>query len=500
MSICRQTHTMGWEPSSKPGRQKASGAYYTPDTVVRSLVAWAAQRGTDRLLDPACGDGRFLVAHANSVGVEQDPDACAAVHARVAGSLIHQGDFFLWAAETHERFDCAAGNPPFIRYQRFSGPVRESALNLCARHGASFSSLSSSWAPFLVATATLLKPGGRMAFVVPAEIGHAPYAAPVLDYMTRHFGHVQVVAIRDRLFAQLSEDCWLLYAAAYGGQTDTIRFTPLEHFEFSAHPPRSGVDVPVAEWKRWNRRLRAFLLPGDARELYMIAAESRRTLRLGDVARVSIGYVTGANDFFHLRPSQAERHSIPPHLLHPAVRNGKCLAGGRIDRARVQSWLAADDAVLLLRLGSTGQLPALVCHYLDSEAGRQARGTYKCRNRDPWYAVPDVTVPDGFLSYMSGNGPSVVSNAAGCVCTNSVLAVHLTGGMTMSHLIKMWAEPITAVSCEIEGHPLGGGMLKTEPREAARIVLTDTAIRDIQGQAALAEAITIMRRWRHYGD
>jgi adenine-specific DNA-methyltransferase len=34
---------------------------------------------------------------------------------------------------------------------------------------------------FLVTTASLLKQGGRLAFVVPAEIGHAPYAAPLVE-------------------------------------------------------------------------------------------------------------------------------------------------------------------------------------------------------------------------------------------------------------------------------------------------------------------------------
>jgi len=141
-------------------RQKHRGAYYTPDDVVRSLVRWAVKADSDQMLDPACGDGRFLAAHPNSVGVEQDPDAAAEAHCRAPGALRHQGDFFRWADETRERFECAAGNPPFIRYQRFTGEVRKTALDLCAKHGAVFSSLSSSWGPFIVATATLLKPGG----------------------------------------------------------------------------------------------------------------------------------------------------------------------------------------------------------------------------------------------------------------------------------------------------------------------------------------------------
>lgn len=479
--------------------QKATGAYYTPDAVVRSLVSWATRRESDRMLDPACGDGRFLIAHTNSVGVEQDQQACQAVHARAPGSLIHQGDFFAWASQTHERFDCAAGNPPFIRYQRFTGEVREAALRLCQRHGAKFSSLSSSWAPFMVATATLLKPGGRMAFVVPAEIGHAPYAAPVLEYMTKYFDRVQIVAVKDKLFPDLSEDCWLMYVDGYGGHCDTLKFTALDRFDYSAKPPRAGVDVTMAEWRQWNCRLRPFLLDAAARELYTIAAESRRAQRLGDVARVGIGYVTGANDFFHLRPSQAEKLGISSWLLHPAVRNGKSLAGGCVDEGRVAAWMAADDAVLLLRLSQDADLPAPVRGYLDSKPGLEARGTYKCRNRDPWYSVPDVTVPDGFLSYMSGDGPTLVGNKAGCVCTNSVHAVHLAKGMSMSRLMKLWAEPVTALSCELEGHPLGGGMLKVEPREAARILLSGSAIRADADKTTLAESVVTMKRWRHYG-
>ena len=65
--------------------------------------------------------------------------------------------------------------------------MRKRALRLYAGPGAEFSGLTASWASFLVAAASLLKPGGRMAFVVPAAIGHAPYAAPLLDYLVGHF-------------------------------------------------------------------------------------------------------------------------------------------------------------------------------------------------------------------------------------------------------------------------------------------------------------------------
>jgi len=483
----------------RPAERKARGAYYTPPEVVRTLVGWAARGASERMIDPACGDGRFLTAHPNSVGVEQDPSALPIAQASAPGCLIHQGDFFAWASQTRERFDCAAGNPPFIRYQRFARETRKTALELCARHGAEFTALCSSWAPFLVAVATLLKSGGRMAFVVPAEIGHAPYARPVLEYMAAHFGFVQVVALRDKLFPQLSEDCWLLYAEGKGGRTDQIAFTPLERFSIMRDPPVFAIRARMAEWRAWNGRLRPFLLPPEARALYKQIAQEQGATRLGEVAHVSIGYVTGANDFFHIRPSRAQRDGIPSALLHPAVRNGRALKGRAVTWSTVESWRRRDEPSFLLRLNAEHELPSSVRRYLDSPEGKEARTSYKCRSRDPWYVVPDVSVPDAFLSYMSGDVPALVANHAKCVATNSVHVVKLRKGKSVSALQRAFEGPLTELSCELEGHPLGGGMLKLEPREAARVLMARPRPASVARNRLVVEALDTMRQWRHHG-
>ncbi len=479
--------------------RKQRGAYYTPDKVVRSLVRWAVRRPSDRTLDPSCGDGRFLACHANSVGVEQAPEAATLARGRAPGHTVWKSDLFRWATETDERFDCAAENPPFIRYQRFSGDVRRRALALCARHGARFSSLTSSWAPFLVATATLLRPGGRMAFVVPAELGHATYAKPVLRFMADHFDHVQIVAVEEKLFPDLSEDYWLLYGAGYGGQTDAFWLATQKHFRFTPSPPRKGTYVSREAWERWGERLRPFLLPEAVRGVYRAAAEADGSRTLGNVATVRIGYVTGANEFFHLRPSEAGHWRIPKRFLRPAARNARSLPAKAITKATVGAWRQQDDRFLLLHLTRQDQVPEPVRRYLASPEAEAARQAYKGRTRSPWYAVPDVTVPDAFLSYMSGAGPTLVANRAGCVATNSVHVITLTDGMSVKDLQTQWQSPLTRFRCEVEGHPLGGGMLKIEPREAARVVVTPPWKTSPEEAHLLREGIAIMRAWRHYG-
>jgi SAM-dependent methyltransferase len=453
------------------------------------------------MLDPSCGDGRFIAAHKKSVGIEQDAVAAREAIERAPWALVHEGDFFQWADATNERFECAAGNPPFIRYQTFKGSVRESALSLCARHGATFSGLSSSWAPFLVAAATVLKPGGRMAFVVPAEIGHAPYAAPLIEYLVDHFALVQVVAIREKLFRDLSEDCWLLFADGFGGRTDFIDLTIQDRFKATRKPPRVTERVAVGEWRTvWNRRLRSLLLPTAVRELYREAAIHPASRRFADFAAIGIGYVSGDNSFFHLRPSEADRWEIPASLLLPSVRNSRALPSRQITTQTVAAWKRADEPALLLRLHRGQELPKAVQRYLDSEGGQRARQGYKCRNRKPWYAVPDVQVPDFVLSYMSGRKVSLVRNAAGVTCTNTVHSVRIRDPNLAKAVLPAWGNSFTQLSCEIEGHALGGGMLKLEPREAGRVLFPAAELTQALQAPAIEEGVRLMQRWRHYAE
>lgn len=477
---------------------KENGAYYTPGAVAAALVRWAVRKGTDTLLDPSCGDGRFIARHANSVGVERDGPAAEVARQRAPCARVHQGDFFTWAEQAKRRFDCAAGNPPFIRYQTFKGTVRRRALDLCAEIGAPFSALTASWAPFLVVTASLLRAGGRMAFVVPASIGHAPYAAPLIEYLVARFDLVRIVPIRRKLFPHLSEDCWLLFADGFGGSTGEIHFTPIEHFGEFQFPIPAQV-VPVLEWRReWNRRLRPYLLNPTERSLYQNVTRQPDSSRLGLEATVGIGYVTGDNGFFHLRPSEAAHWGIPDEFLHPTVRNGRVLPARTLSHDTIEEWRRSDEPMLLLRIPKGARLPAPVKEYLDSEKGQQARQTYKCRNRSPWYSVPDVRVPAFFLTYMSGVSPSLVKNAAAATCTNALHAVLPRNGGGEDRLLDIWDSTPVQLSCELEGHALGGGMLKLEPREAARVVVPATGALPESVESALRDAIRTLRRWRHH--
>lgn len=479
-----------------PLQRKISGAYYTPDVVAAALCRWAVRSDSDLLLDPACGDGRFIARQPNSIGVDQELVAVLAAVERAPRARVYHADFFSWAAEANDRFDCVVGNPPFIRYQRFTAETRSRALALAAKNGAVFSRLTSAWAPFLVVAASLLRNGGRAAFVVPAEIGHAPYAVPVLEYFTQNFALVQVIAIRKKLFPNLSEDCWLLYAEDFGARTDEILFSAVESFYPTMDPPSVSYRVSLSEWRNtWKRRLRPLLLPREVRRLYQYVATRPTTKRFSDLASIGIGYVSGGNDFFHIRPSKANELALPASLLQPTLRNSRYLVGASVSFDLVERWQQSDEPVLLLNIPKhLKEVPKSVSRYLNSEEGEAIRWGYKCRNREPWYSVPDVHVPEFFLTYLSGRQVSLVHNDARITCTNALHYVRLKEQRFSSYIASAWRQPFTQLSCEVEGHPLGGGVLKLEPREAGAVLLTSAS--DLP-ESAVTEGLSIIRSWRH---
>ncbi len=214
-----------------PGENpKDLGAYYTDSQVADFLVWWAVRHASNTVLDPSFGGGVFLRSTCKRLrelggdaatqvyGIELDPG----VHSRIAEklhdefgavktNLVHS-DFFEVVPARLNLVDVVVGNPPFIRYQRFTGEARWRALQRAAEQGLNLSELSSSWLPFLVHSLGFLRHGGRLAMVIPFEIGHAAYALPILGHLSRTFGRIHFLTFRKKLFPDLSEDTLLLLA------------------------------------------------------------------------------------------------------------------------------------------------------------------------------------------------------------------------------------------------------------------------------------------------
>lgn len=382
-------------------------------------------------------------------------------------------DFFALDVVRTGKFSCAVGNPPFIRYQRFNGNQRTLALRRAAEAGVELPALTSAWAPFIIHTSTFLQSGGRLAMVAPAELCHATYARPVLRYLRDRFRVVRVLTFERKLFPDINEDTVLILGDGYGESNGDLRLVPLKDASSLKDDPfdRDGISVRLSEGQD-TARLVLYLLPAVTRDLYRGLVDHDSVTRLRAVGTARIGYVTGNNDFFHLASTEAKALGIPARVQRRAVCRAGWFAGLRFTG---EDWAALDADGLktrLLKLSSSYRpRPASsVTRYLRSGVRRRVNLAYKCRVRDPWYAVPYVQTPDLFLTYMANVRPALVLNEARAVAPNTLLCVKVTEqSVPAEALAAAWWTSLTALSAEIEGHGLGGGMLKLEPGEAARL-------------------------------
>ncbi len=461
--------------------QKALGAFYTGVSAANRLVSWAIRDGSATVLDPSCGDGAFLAAASARLaqfgsssfrlhGVDVSADALRESRQRVRNARLVQSDFFDLTPQSLPAFDCVVGNPPYIRYQTFNCDSTSEAHLRAIEAGVQLPRLASSWAPFVVHSARFLRPGGRLAMVMPSELGHAMYAREVLKYLARSFKSVAIEMFRDKIFGELGQSTVLLFCDGYGEACREFTVASADNLQSEARETRA-VDIAAVMAGRF--RLNHYVLSDKVLSLYNALADDPRIRRLGDVAEVGIGYVTGANNFFHLTDDEQRKWRISDRFLRPAVMNLRDVEGIEY---RQDQWTArreAGDKVHLLAIppAAKSSLPTSLQRYLIQGEIDGVADRYKCRTRKLWYVVPHVRVADAFLSYMSGEMPRLVTNGAGFVAPNTIHLLRFLNGSSANSYAASWRNSLTKLSCEMEGHALGGGLFKIEPSEAERILV-----------------------------
>ena len=368
------------------------------------------------------------------------------------------------------------GNPPYIRYQDFAGGARLEALERAGDAGVQLNRLASSWAHFVVHATAFVRPGGRLALILPAELIHASYAAPLREHLRRSFRKVHVVSFRQAVFPEVQEEVVLLLAADRDGGPGSLGLAEVESCsdldDLAAILKSAEAFAPDEEPEKW--------LPGYAAHpgvAILDHLQDRGLLGpLGEIGKASIGFVSGANEFFVVTAEEAARWRLPEGSLRSALVRARQIPGFQITRADVDLLRFRGERCLLWVPGD--QLTSAEQSYVRRGEGLGYDGRYKCRVRSPWFRVPGVVTPDAFLTYMSDVVPRLCLNRARVTSSNTLLTIRLQGipAALRKAFVVAFYNSATLLSCERTGRSYGGGVLKLEPREADRILVPSAAL------------------------
>jgi len=473
------------------------GAFYSPKSLVDPIVDWAVTGPGQSVLDPSCGDGAFLESASRRLlalgdpphrlasrlrGVDLDWKAAQSTARRLREPLRRRRPEVLSAcffdleppggASQNAAVDAVIGNPPYIRYQEFNGSARDQALRRSQDAGVTLTRLTSSWAPFVVHAVRFVKPGGRLGLILPAELIHAAYAAPLRRFLRESFATVHLVSFRRAVFPEVEEEVVVLLAEGRGERRsgrlgiveveDGTELAGIREVLLREEVFEAGVEPE--KWVAGSLR--------DPSVAILDRLKSRGLFcHLGDVGKANIGFVSGANDFFVVTPGEASTWRLPESSLRPALIRARQIPGLILTRRDLSNLIAHDERCLLWSPGQ--QLGREERAYLRHGETLGIAFRYKCRTRSPWHAVPGVIAPEAFLTYMSDVIPRLCLNRAKAVAANTLLTIRLKNLPKALHLPFSVAfyNSATLLSCERTGRSYGGGVLKLEPREADRTLV-----------------------------
>ncbi|MGH3764738.1 MAG: N-6 DNA methylase [Pseudonocardiaceae bacterium] len=480
-------------PGDSPALRKERGAFFTSPEIADYLADWAVGGDPNaRILDPTCGEavflrsaGRRLRALGRPLGDLGNQLFGVDLHQTSLGwassTLADEGlDAHLMAADFFDvatpgapgaplpAMDAVIGNPPFVRYQRHIGQARARSRQAALRQQVRLSGLASSWAALVVHAGGFLKPDGRLAMVLPAELLTVGYAEPIRAWLRQRFEQVHLVLFERLQFQDATEKVVLVLAAGSGGCDAFSLYCLDDAADLAGIRPMSNLSVTPADSGKWTD----LLLPNQQRRLFKMVTGERFT-PLSSYGKPELGTVTGANHYFTMSEQTRAHYQLLEgrHVTKVCPPGTKHLRGLDFSAQRWSELRALGERVWLLHPPANDRSKSLAA-YLALGRELAVPEAYKCTVRSPWWRPPAVAPPDLFFTYMSHRYPRLIANTAQVTFVNSMHGLRLlpdVARMARSALPVVCLNSVTLLGAEIFGRSYGGGILKMEPREAAML-------------------------------
>lgn len=477
---------------------KLRGGYYTDPEIASFLLRWVLQIHPKRILEPSCGDGVFMRSLArleshfveSLVGFEIEP--AEAAKARDAGTQLQDtkveifvGDFLEWFLLQRMQlptFDAVVGNPPFIRYQYLNGSLQARSQKIFKFFRLRFTKHTNAWVPFVVASIAVLRPGGRLAMVVPAELLHVLHAQSLRTYLTEQCSRLLIFDPQELWFENTLQGAILLLAEKKTSPAPCFQGIGIVSTRTKAFlrddPETYFHQVAYANGETVAGKWMPALLTESEREVLQEAIHYPGVYRFNEIAEVAVGIVTGANKFFLVPDATVHRYELGK-WTHPMFGRSEHVPGVAYDKTTHQRNREAGlpTNFIWFTHERIAELPLAVQDYIRSGEAKGLHKRYKCRIREPWYSVPSVYSTQVAMLKRCHDFPRLVLNKIEAFTTDTAYRVR-PKQFTSSSLVFSFVNSLTALTAELEGRHYGGGVLELVPSEIRKLVLPVVAVKE----------------------
>jgi len=466
---------------------KLRGGYYTEPDIASFLLRWVLQIQPKKLLEPSCGDGVFFQTLADLpfqsiesiTAFEIEPfeagKARNEIEALKIDNQFHNGDFLDWFL-SHlllPHFDAVVGNPPFIRYQYLNDIQQKQAEAIFKQFHLNFTKHTNAWVPFVIASLALLRPGGRLAMVVPSELLHILHAESLRSFIAQQCSKILIFDPQELWFEDTLQGAILLLAEKktdLSTRSKGVAIIPTQTRAFlSADPCRYFEQAEFTNGEVLSGKWMHALLTPTERQVLKKAFAHPSVYRFEEVAEVAVGIVTGANDFFLVPNEITEQYELGK-WTYPMFGRSEHVPGivydANVHRENARKgfptsfvWFNGDRLV---------DLPELPQKYIKLGEKLELHKRYKCRIREPWYSVPSVYSTSIGMLKRSHEFPRLIFNKINAYTTDTSYRIQCKK-FDDTTLVYSFINSLTFLTAELEGRHYGGGVLELVPSEIRKL-------------------------------
>lgn len=471
--------------------KKLRGGYYTPLDLAAYIMRWTLEKHPKNVLEPSCGDGVFIQAISevgfpsglSFTGFEILAEEATKARFRCKSeprlvSYIHTQDFLEWAisqmAVGTSQFDVVVGNPPFIRYQYLPKESQQKAETIFQTLKLPFTKHTNAWVPFVLASISLLKPGGRLGMILPSEIIHVMHAQSLRSYLGTTCSRLLIIDPEEIWFDGTLQGAVILFAEkkqTVTDHSDGLGIVKVSGREFLKGNPadlfnnaeRINGKTVIGKWTR-------ALLTERERGLLDDLCERPDVRRFDQIAEVDVGIVTGANKFFLVDDETVMRFGLQT-FAHPMFGRSEHCPGVIYDKRQHQENATRGNPTNFIWLkDAKSGLSKSVLEYIRLGEAQKLHTRYKCRIRSPWYTVPSVYSTQIGMLKRAHDTPRLIYNRIDALTTDTAYRISTTG-CGPENLIYCFLNALTALSAELEGRHYGGGVLELVPSEIEKLLV-----------------------------
>ncbi len=462
--------------------EKLRGGFYTPEPIAEFILRWGIN-GSDNLeiLEPSCGDGVFLeqlqkhkLKYNSVTAVELDKvEAKKAQQISLTNKQIVNADFHTYCNDTSQRFDLIVGNPPYIRYQFFDRNQQIEANHIFSRAGLTYSKLTNAWVSFVVGSSLLLKDkGGKIGFVLPAEILQVSFAQQLRNFLARFYNKINIISFEKLVFPNIQQEVVLLLCEKNETETHNI-----EHIELRDASELQALDVarlrsPKKKIDFNSNKWTFYFLEQEEIDFLENIAQKHNIPTIGRFAKVEVGITTGSNDFFTVPLTTVQEYDLEEYAkpvvgrsvqVNSVIFTDSDWQKNKFSKAKAHLLVFPDKQNLNRKNGAV--------KYIEYGESLDIHKGYKTGIRDDWFVVPSLKISDALFIRRNNLYPRLIINQAQAYTTDTMHRVFVRPETNIEAFTASYYNSLSLAFTEVCGRSHGGGVLELMPNEAERVLL-----------------------------